>query len=42
MLLELILCQIYPWNRGALKEFLSYYHGDVKVYSKPADDPVFA
>jgi hypothetical protein len=42
MLLELILSQIYAWNRGDLKEFLSYYHEDVKVYSKPADDLVFA
>jgi hypothetical protein len=42
MLLELVFAQIQAWNRGDLKDFLSYYHEDVKVYSVPAGDLIFA
>lgn len=41
MLLEIILAQIAAWNSGDLNAFLDYYHDDVKVYSKPANDLVF-
>lgn len=41
MLLELVFAQIQAWNQGNLKDFLSYYHHDVKVYSKPAGDLIF-
>lgn len=41
MLLELVFAQIQAWNHGNLKDFLSYYHDDVKVYSKPAGDLIF-